>query len=221
MFLNYPVATHATNGGTIVLKHCTVSDSYYGMAIDNRSSGEVAGSIFSRNSFPIIADNGGSVNITRDLDKIGKTHIKGNRAPTTGLNASISLGDTDVNGPGILAVNSNVRIKDFVRILSDTGSSKSGNVGVQNGTENNKFAVLAINSNVTSPDLLATNTGSKGETGQDFVTGQQISRFIGAGRIQGLNSKIVMSVSKTNFSSVVDTDTIEETIKGDTYQLPL
>jgi hypothetical protein len=108
-----------------------------------------------------------------------------------------------------------------VRILSDTGFSKNGDVGVQVGTENNKFAVLAINSNVTSPDLLASDPESKGKTGDDFVTGQQISRFIGAGRVQGLNSKIVMSISKTNFSAVVDTDTIEETIKGDTYQLPL
>jgi hypothetical protein len=221
MFLNYPVAAHATNGGTIVLKHCTVSDSYYGLAADSGANAEAAGAIFSRNSFPVITDNGGTINITRDLDKIGKTHIKGNRAPTTVMNGSVVMGDTDIIGPGILAVNSNVRIKDFVRILSDTGFSKNGDVGVQVGTENNKFAVLAINSNVTSPDLLASDPESKGKTGDDFVTGQQISRFIGAGRVQGLNSKIVMSISKTNFSAVVDTDTIEETIKGDTYQLPL
>ena len=222
MFLNYPVAAHATNGGTIVLKHCTVSDSYYGLAADSGSNAEAAGAIFSRNSFPVITDNGGTINITRDLDKIGKTHIKGNRAPTTVLNGSVSMGDTDIIGPGVLAVNANVRIKDFVRILSDTGFSKSGGTtGIQQGTEDNKFAVLAINSNVSSPDLLSTVGGSKGKTGTDFVTGVQTSRLIGTGRVQAINSKILMTVGKTDLTTLVDTATPEDTIKGDSEQLPI
>jgi hypothetical protein len=221
MFLNYPVAAHATNGGTIVLKHCTVSDSYYGLAADSGSNAEAAGAIFSRNSFPVITDNGGTINITRDLDKIGKTHIKGNRAPTTVLNGSVSMGDTDIIGPGVLAVNANVRIKDFVRILSDTGSSKGGNTDITDGTEYNKFAVLAINSNISSPDLLAANTGSKGISGQDPVTKTTTPRFQGKGRVQAINSKIVMSVNNTTFTATVDTPSVDDTFKGNTYQLPI
>ncbi len=221
MFLNYPVAAHATNGGTIVLKHCTVSNSYYGLAVDNGSNAEAAGAIFSRNSFPIITDNGGTINITRDLDKIGKTHIKGNRAPTTVMNGSIVMGDTDIIGPGILAVNANVRIKDFVRILSDVGASKGGTTQIGQGTESNKFAVLAINSNVSSPDMLSTTGLSKGKTGTDFVTGIQTPRFVGAGRVQAINSKIVMTISQTNFSAMVDAAAIHDVIKGDSEQLPL
>jgi hypothetical protein len=220
-FLNYPVAAHATNGGTIVLKHCTVSDSYYGLAADSGANAEAAGAIFSRNSFPVITDNGGTINITRDLDKIGKTHIKGNRAPTTVMNGSVVMGDTDIIGPGVLAVNANVRIKDFVRILSDVGTSKGGGTtGIGQGTEDNKFAVLAINSNISSPDLLDSTGFSKGKTGTDFVTGVQTSRFVGTGRVQGINSKIVMTVSQTNLSVMVDTATPDEVIKGDSVQLP-
>jgi microcystin-dependent protein len=221
MFLNYPVAAHTTNKGTIILKHCTVSDSYYGFAADSGSNGEIAGSIFSRNSFPMIADTGAIVNITRDLDKIGKTHIKGNRAPTTVVNGNVSMGDTDIIGPGVLAVNANVRVKDFVRILSDTGGNKGGtNVGIAEGTEYNKFAIFAINSNISSPDLLPTSQGSKGISGQDPVTKTTTPRFQGQGRVQAINSKIVMSLDDTTFSAMVDTQTVDETFKGRTTQLP-
>jgi hypothetical protein len=170
----------------------------------------------------VITDNGGTINITRDLDKIGKTHIKGNRAPTTVMNGSVVMGDTDIIGPGVLAVNANVRIKDFVRILSDEGFSKGGGTtGIAQGTEENKFAVLAINSNVSSPDLLSTTGLSKGKTGTDFVTGVQTSRFVGTGRVQGINSKIVMTISKTDLSAMVDAGSIEEVIKGDADQIPI
>jgi hypothetical protein len=221
LFVDYPVAAHAYNGGTITLGHCVVSGSYYGFAVDSGSNAEIAGSIFSRNSFPIISE-GGTVKITHDLTKIGKTHIKGNRAPTTALNSNLEMGSTDINGAGILAVNANVRIKDFTRILSDTGFNKGGlSASIYDGTEQNKFAIMAINSNVSSPDMLGTAAGSRGISGTDFVTGLQVPKFQGSGRVQGLNSKIVLTTSKTNFSTMVDTVNVEDTIKGDIDQIPI
>ena len=218
LFVNYPVAAHAYNGGTITLGHCVVSGSYYGFAVDSGSNGEVAGSIFSRNSFPIIAE-GGDVKITHDLTKIGKTHIKGNRAPTTALNCNMEIRSTDINGSGILAVNSNVQIRDFTRILGDAGIVKA-TTEVKDGTEQNKFAIMSINSNVSSPDMSLT-AGSRGTAGYDPVTGLQVSKFQGSGRVQGINSKIVMTVSSTNFTTVVDTVTTEDTIKGDLVQIAI
>jgi microcystin-dependent protein len=221
LFVDYPVAAHAYDGGTITLGHCVVSGSYYGFAVDSGSNAEIAGSIFSRNSFPIISE-GGTVKITHDLTKIGKTHIKGNRAPTTALNSNLEMGSTDINGAGILAVNANVRIKDFTRILSDTGFNKGGlSASIYDGTEQNKFAIMAINSNVSSPDMLGTAAGSRGISGTDFVTGLQVPKFQGSGRVQGLNSKIVLTTSKTNFSTMVDTVNVEDTIKGDIDQIPI
>lgn len=221
MFVNYPVASHAYNGGSISLGHCVVSGSYYGFAVDSGSNGEIAGSIFSRNSFPIISDSA-NVKITHDLRNIGKTHIKGNRAPTTAINSSVDMGSTDIYGSGILAVNSNVMVRDFTRILSDTGFSKGGmTTQIADGTESNKFAIMAINSNVSTPDLLSTAGGSRGMTGRDFVTGLQTAKFAGTGRVHALGSKIVMSTTKTSFTTLVDTATTEETIKGDADQIPL
>lgn len=221
LFVDYPIAAHAYNGGTITLGHCVVSGSYYGFAVDSGSNGEVAGSIFSRNSFPIIAE-GGDVKITHDLTKIGKTHIKGNRAPTTALNCNMEIRSTDINGSGILAVNSNVQIRDFTRILGDAGFTKGGlTTGIQDGTEQNKFAIMAINSNVSSPDMSTLGAGSRGTAGYDPVTGLRVAKFQGIGRVQGINSKIVMTVSKTNFTTLVDTATPEDTIKGDGDQIAI
>jgi hypothetical protein len=185
--------------------------------VDSGSNGEVAGSIFSRNSFPIIAE-GGNVKITHDLTKIGKTHIKGNRAPTTALNCNMEIGSTDINGSGILAVNSNVQIRDFTRILGDAGTAKSPTVELS-GSEQNKFAIMAINSNISSPDMSTLGVGSRGTAGYDPVTGLQVSKFQGIGRVQGINSKIVMTVSNTNFTTVVDTAETADTIKGNTTQI--
>jgi hypothetical protein len=132
------------------------------------------------------------------------------------------MGSTDINGAGILAVNANVRIKDFTRILSDTGFNKGGlSANIYDGTEQNKFAIMAINSNVFSPDMLGTAAGSRGISGTDFVTGLQVPKFQGRGRVQGLNSKIVLTTSKTNFSTMVDTLNVEDTIKGDIDQIPI
>jgi hypothetical protein len=159
------------------------------------------------------------LSISHDLTNIGKTHIKGNRSPISIDNTSAVIGSTDIIGPGILATNSNVKIQPFTRILSDAGFSKSP-TEVKDGTEKNKFAILAINSNISSPDMGIT-AGSLGISAQDPVTGIQVPKFQGSGRVQGINSKIVMNISKTNFSTVVDTIETVDTIKGDTTQIVL
>ena len=219
MFLDYPVAAHAYNGGTIRLGHCSVSGSYYGFAADSGANADVAGSIFSRCSFPIITEGAGSLSISHDLTNIGKTHIKGNRSPISIANTSAVIGSTDIIGPGILATNSNVKIQPFTRILSDAGTFKSP-TDVKDGTEKNKFAILAINSNISSPDMII-GGGSLGISAQDPVTGIQVPKFQGSGRVQGINSKIVMNVTNTNFSTVVDSASTEDTIKGDSTQIVL
>ena len=216
MFLDYPVAAHAYNGGTIRLGHCSVSGSYYGFAADSGANADVAGSIFSRCSFPIITEGAGSLSISHDLTNIGKTHIKGNRSPISIANTSAVIGSTDIIGPGILATNSNVKIRPFTRILSDTGFSKGTDVGVVNSTELNKFAILAINSNIDTPDM----AGSISMSANDVVTSIPTAKFQGTGRIQALNSKFTLSYTNTAFSPMTDAAGLSDTFRGDT-QLPI
>jgi hypothetical protein len=219
MFLDYPVAAHAYNGGTIRLGHCSVSGSYYGFAADSGANADVAGSIFSRCSFPIITEGAGSLSISHDLTNIGKTHIKGNRSPISIANTSAVIGSTDIIGPGILATNSNVKIRPFTRILSDTGFSKGGdnpNTNIVNSTELNKFAILAINSNVDTPDM----AGSVSMSANDIVTSILTTKFQGTGRIQSLNSKFTLSYTNTTFSPMTDAAELPDTFRGD-VQLPI
>jgi hypothetical protein len=217
MFINYPVAAHAYNGGTIRLGHCSVSGSYYGFAADSGANADVAGSIFSRCSFPIITEGAGSLSISHDLTNIGKTHIKGNRSPISIANTSAVIGSTDIIGPGILATNSNVKIRPFTRILSDTGFTKGTNVSVANSTELNKFAFLAINSNVDTPDMY----GSVSMSANDPVTSIPTAKFQGTGRIQALNSKFTLSYTNTAFSPMTDAAAIDDTFRGNSQQLPI
>jgi hypothetical protein len=217
MFLDYPVAAHAYNGGTIRLGHCSVSGSYYGFAADSGANADVAGSIFSRCSFPIITEGAGSLSISHDLTNIGKTHIKGNRSPISIANTSAVIGSTDIIGPGILATNSNVKIRPFTRILSDTGFFKGGDTSIVNSTELNKFAILAINSNVDTPDMY----GAVGISANDPVTLISTPKLQGTGRVQGLNSKFTLSYTNTAFSPMTDAAGLSDTFRGDAQQLPI
>ena len=208
MFINYPVASHAYNGGTITLGHCTVSGSYYGFALDSGSNGLVAGSIFSRCAFPIIADGASSLKITHDLTNIGKTHIVGNRSPAvTIVNGSMEIGSTNIVGPGIFGVNASVAIKPFTNILSAKGTT--GGTGQSTASSDNKFAFLGINTNVTSPSM-----GSSGVSGTDPVTNFTTAKFGGSGSVQFINSRGIMSNDKTSFTFTVDTDKTLDSIKG-------
>jgi hypothetical protein len=211
MFINYPVASHAYNGGTITLGHCTVSGSYYGFALDSGSNGLVAGSIFSRCAFPIIANGASYLNITQDLTNIGKTHIVGNSSPITVVNGSMEIGSTNILGSGIFGVNASISVKPFTRILSDKGTS--GGTGQFTASSGNKFAILAINTNVTSP-------GSS-VSGTDPVTNFTTAKFSGAGTVQAINSRIILTNTNTSFTVTVDTNKAVDSIKGDEAVLGL
>jgi hypothetical protein len=157
------------------------------------------------------------LSISHDLTNIGKTHIKGNRSPISIANTSAVIGSTDIIGPGILATNSNVKIRPFTRILSDTGFFKGGDTSIVNSTELNKFAILAINSNVDTPDMY----GAVGISANDPVTLISTPKLQGTGRVQGLNSKFTLSYTNTAFSPMTDAAGLSDTFRGDAQQLPI
>jgi microcystin-dependent protein len=215
-FVGYPVAAHAYNGGTITLGHCAVSNSYYGFALDSGANGRVEGSVISHTAIPVIAENASNLVLTHDLVKGGRTNLVANKGSVCTVNTNLEVGSTNILGVGVYAENANVKVKSFTRILASVDTSKSSTNTV-NAPLTNKFALYALNSNVTSPDMY----GALGLSAVDPVTKMTKAKFQGQGTLQGINSKIVVTYDKTQFTPVVDTDTATEIIKGNDFQIPL
>lgn len=216
-FIGYPVAAHAYNGGSITLGHCTISNSYYGFALDSGANGRVEGSVISHTAIPIIAENASNLTVTHDLVKGGKTCLVGNKGSICAINTNLEVGSTNIIGAGIFGENANVKVKPSTRILAtlDTTKATVGDVGA---VFTNFFAILGVNSNVSTPDMY----GSVGLTPTDVVTKIPTPKFAGQGTLQGINSKIVATYDKTQFSPVVDAAADpSEVIKGNTFQIPL
>lgn len=216
-FIGYPVAAHAYNGGSITLGHCTISNSYYGFALDSGAHGRVEGSVISHTAIPIIAENASNLTVTHDLVKGGKTCLVGNKGSICAINTNLEVGSTNIIGAGIYGENANVKVKPFVRILStlDTTKATVGDVGA---VFTNFFAVLGVNSNISTPDMY----GTMNLTPIDPVTNLPTQKFRGQGTLQGINSKIVATYGKTQMSPVVDAPSDpSEVIKGETFQIPL
>jgi hypothetical protein len=68
--------------------------------------------------------------------------------------------------------------------------------------------MLSVNGNIKTPDMYSTN----GLIATDPVTLAQTAKLSGSGTIQGINSHIVVTSSKTKFNVVVDTVTVKETV---------
>lgn len=216
-FIGYPVAAHAYNGGSITLGHCTISNSYYGFALDSGANGRVEGSVISHTAIPIIAENASNLTVTHDLVKGGKTCLVGNKGSICAINTNLEVGSTNIIGAGIFGENANVKVKPSTRILAtlDTTKATVGDVGA---VFTNFFAILGINSNVSTPDMY----GTQGLTPTDVVTKIPTPKFAGQGTLQGINTKIVATYDKTQFSPVVDAVADPaEVIKGNTFQIPL
>jgi hypothetical protein len=218
-FIDYSVAAHAYNGGTITLGHCAVTNAYYGFAVDSGSSGKVDGTIISNTAIPIIAENAANLTVSHDLNKGGKTTLVANKGSICAINTNLEVGSTNIMGAGVFAENANVKVKPFTRILSSPDTSKSsGGVGIQDAILSNRFAVAAINSNVSTPDMY----GSVGLTAIDPVTKIPTRKLKGEGTFQGINSKITLSYDNTDFR--VATDAVSdpsEVMKGNAYPIPL
>ena len=215
--IGYPVAAHAYNGGSITLGHCAISNSYYGFALDSGANGRVEGTVISHTAIPIIAENASNLTVTHDLVKGGKTSLVANKGSICAINTNLEVGSTNILGAGVFAENSNVKVKPSTRILAtlDTTKSTIGDVGA---VFTNFFAVLGINSNISTPDMY----GTVGLTPNDIVTKMPTAKFSGQGTLQGINSKIVATYSKTQMSPVVDAASDPaEVIKGNSFQIPL
>lgn len=215
--IGYPVAAHAYNGGSITLGHCAITNSYYGFALDSGANGRVEGTVISHTAIPIIADNASNLTVTHDLSKGGKTALVANKGSICAINTNLEVQSTNILGAGIYAENANVKIKPSTRILAslDTTKATVGNVGA---VFTNFFAVLGVNSNVSSPDMY----GTVGLTPTDIVTKMPTPKFSGQGTLQGINSKIVATYDKTQFSPVVDAvSDPTEVIKGNSFQIPM
>jgi microcystin-dependent protein len=198
MLMNYPVAAHGYNGGTVNLMRSIVSNSYYGFALDGNANGEISGSIISRCSIPVIADNAGSLKITHDLEKVGKTHIKSNLGSICVSNSKADIGSTEIFGPGIYADNSSVKIKPFTRIESTVPQFTKNHDGVLTANPNNQFAVQLLNSVVTTPDMSA----SAGTLATDPVTKKSFPKLLGAGEFGAINSKVFATLSPDRETTV-------------------
>jgi len=215
--VGYPVAAHAYNGGSITLGHCAVSNSYYGFALDSGANGRVEGTVISHTAIPVIAENATNVTLTHDLVNGGKTALVGNKGSVCAINSNLEVGSTNIIGAGIFAENANVKIRPFTRILSTLDTGKGGlQEGVVDAVLSNKFAVLGINSNVSSPDMY----GVPSISGIDPVTNIKTTKFVGQGTIQGINSKIVVTYDRTAFTPIVDS-TLGDAIKGNNTQIPI
>lgn len=197
MFLNYPVAAHAYNGGTITLGHCTISQSFYGVAADTNANATIEGNIISRCSIPVIADGAGFVKITHDLNEIGQTHIKGNRGTVCVVNSKAEVGSTRILGVGgIYAENAALKVKNFTRIDAGAGFKPSAISELVNA--NNNFAIQGVNATIMTPDMDPGRT----VTAVDPVTKRTISKFSGQGDLGVINSKafITKTVADPNIA---------------------
>jgi len=211
MFLNYPVATHAYNGGTIWLEYPVISNSYYGASAEDGANLKISGGIFSRNAFPIITDGASFTKVTHNLEQMGKATIVGNRAPVSVVNGSADIGSTNIIGPGVFVQNGNIQIKPFTMILSDQGATAvgaSGATGRSTAVSDNKFAMLSVNGNIKTPDMYGVS--ALNATDPDSLA--STAKLSGQGTVQGINSHIIVTAKKTNFTVVVDTITIAESI---------
>lgn len=215
--IGYPVAAHGYNGGSILVGNCAISNAYYGFALDSGANGRVEGSVISHTAIPIIAENASNLTITHDLVKGGKTTLVANKGSVCVINTSLSVRSTNIMGPGIYAENSDVKISPSTRILSTLDSSKSS-LSNEVGPFSNRFAIFGVNSYISTPDLY----GSSGMTPNDVVTKMPTPKFSGQGTLQGINSKIVATYSKTLFTPAVDDgDSLTKVIKGDTSPIPV
>jgi microcystin-dependent protein len=215
--IGYPVAAHAYNGGSITLGHCAISNSYYGFALDSGANGRVEGTVVSHTAIPIIAENAANLTVTHDLVKGGKTALVANKGSICAINTNLEVGSTNILGAGIFGENANVKVKPSTRILAALDTTK-GTVGDVGAVFTNFFAVLGINSNISTPDMY----GALGVSATDIVTKMRTSKFSGQGTLQGINSKIVATYDKTQFSPVVDAvSDPAEVIKGNSFQIPL
>ena len=139
----------------------------------------------------------------------------GNSSPITVVNGSMEIGSTNIVGPGIFGVNASISVKPFTGILSAKGTT--GGTGQPTASSDNKFAILAINTNVTSPDMF----GSSSVSGTDPVTNFTTAKFSGVGTVQAINSRVIMTNSKTSFTVTVDTSKTSDSLKGDEAVLGL
>ena len=217
VFINYPVAAHAFNGGSVTLSHSYVSNSYYGVAVDSGANAKIEGSVISRSAIPVIAEGAANVKITHDLSHVGKSHMIANKGGICTINTPLEVGSTRIFGPGVYAENSSVKVKPFTEIYSQTDGTK-GSTEIADAVRNNKFVILAINSSVSTPDMY----GANGISGTDPVTKTTKKKFNGEGTFQGINSKIILSTDRLPLvTPVVDTVNVTETIKGNASQIPL
>jgi len=215
--IGYPVAAHAYNGGSITVGHCAISNSYYGFAIDSGANGRVEGTVISHTAIPVIAENATNLTMTHDLVNGGKTALVGNKGSICVINSNLEVGSTNIIGAGIFAENSNVKVRPFTRILSTLDMGKGGlQEGVVDAVLSNRFAILGINSNVSSPDMY----GVPSLTATDPVTNIRTTKFVGQGTIQGINSKIIVTYDRTAFTPIVDT-TLGDAIKGNNTAIPI
>lgn len=211
MFINYPVAAHAYSGGTIDLNTCTISDSYYGVAADTNANVEIAASIVTRSSVPVIMEGAGSLKITNDLQNIGRSHIKGNKAAVSVINSKADIGSLTVYGSGVFSDSSTVKIRPFTEIYADIPLKVGPGAASQGGFDTidggNSFAIASVNSFITTPDL------SGATSAIDPVSRTQRRKFAGVGGIEAVTSKIVLTAEELNFILVSDTLEPEETFK--------
>jgi hypothetical protein len=75
--------------------------------------------------------------------------------------------------------------------------------------------MLTINGNIKTPDMFS----ASGLLGTDPVTNITTAKLSGNGTVQGINSRIVLTATKTNFAVAVDTLTLKETVSGISDQL--
>jgi hypothetical protein len=218
VFINYPIATHAFNGGSVSLNHSYVSNSYYGVAVDSGANVKIEGSVISHSAIPVIAEGAANVKITHDLSHVGKSHMIANKGGICTVNTPLEIGSTRIFGPGVYAENSSVKVKPFTEIYSQRDTTKGGSVQIEDAVTNNRFVILAVNSSVSTPDMY----GALGISGIDPVTKTSKPKFKAQGTLQGINSKITLSYDNNPLvTPVVDTDTLDESIKGNSSQLPL
>jgi hypothetical protein len=134
------------------------------------------------------------------------------------VNTPLEIGSTRIFGPGVYAENSSVKVKPFTEIYSQRDTTKGGSVQIDDAVTNNRFVILAVNSSVSTPDMY----GALGISGIDPVTKTSKPKFKAQGTLQGINSKITLSYDNNPLvAPVVDTDTLDESIKGNSSQLPL
>ena len=206
LFLNYPVAAHGFNGGSVNLGHCTISQSYYGVASDSNANALIEGSIISRCSIPVIAENAGSLKITHDLKEIGQSHIKGNRGTVCVINGNAEVSGTKILGVGgIYAENATLKINNFTTIDANSTIFGKGGIDVLTPSENNRFAIQGINSLIVTPDISASTTAF------DPATKRTANKFSGVGDVAIINSKLTGSFTNAGanmlagFKTLVDT----------------